>query len=266
MGLFSDSQQLWGIGHYGPIAEQLAAQDFSFISCVGDLVQEGEDQADWNLFMKQGEVWAQHTPFVPVIGNHDYDESNPDASFYPQYYNYTNGNHFYYSFNWSNVQFVIGEISTTSTREDGGDFNVTMHDEWLNSTLLAGQDKTFRILMFHRNLMTSTTSDITLIERITPIAEDYNISLVIFGHNHHYERLLYNGRRYLCLGGGGGMQDGAFRIIPESEFLNIGPSFTRISFLIGEMVVETFSENNELIDGFTLVAEGSNAALKEEVA
>ncbi|MHA2000267.1 MAG: metallophosphoesterase [Promethearchaeota archaeon] len=269
VAIFSDSQQMWGIGHYESIVNQIKNdEDLAFVSCVGDIVQEGEVQDDWNLFLRQSHPWAKHTPFVPVIGNHDYDEAHPERSYYTQYfgYSYQSGpysHNFYYTFNWSNVQFVIGEISTSSTRVSDDVFNVTLHDEWLNETLTRGQDKTFRILMFHRNLMTSTTSDGYLIDRVSAIAQDYNVSLALFGHNHHYERLFYQGHRYLCLGGGGGMQDGAFRIIPESEALSIGPSITKIRFNIDEMDVTTTSEQGDVIDHFTLVSSGTQAILKE---
>ncbi|MHA1371598.1 MAG: metallophosphoesterase [Promethearchaeota archaeon] len=269
IGIYSDSQQMWGTGHYKTISEIIAREEgLSFISCVGDIVQEGDQQEDWNLWFAESRPWMNDTPFVPVIGNHDYDNNNPNASYYTKYFgfSYSEGSHaghFYYAFNWSNVQFVIGEISTTNTR-DNATF-VPLHDAWINQTFKNGQDKTFRILMFHRNLMTSTTSDNRLIDRVTAIAEDYNVSLVIFGHNHHYERLKYHGKRYLCLGGGGGMQDGAFRIIPECEFLNIGPSYTTIKFQNDLMYIKTFSESGDLIDSFTLLSINSNAVLPEEV-
>ncbi|MHA1794147.1 MAG: metallophosphoesterase [Promethearchaeota archaeon] len=277
--LFSDSQQLWGIGHYGSIANQINKEkDLSFVSCVGDLVEDPNIQSEWNLFLKESEGWEKTASFVPVIGNHDIEYGMNEAtgevnysivnqSLYKKYYgfSYDEGpykGHFFYSFNWSNVQFVIGEISDTNTRE--GAFAV-YHDAWLNDTLAKGQDKTFRILMFHRNLMTSTTSDGPLIERISAIAEAYNVSIVIFGHNHHYERLLYHGISYLCLGGGGGMQDGAFRIIPESQFLNIGPSYTQVSINVDQIVFNTYSEQQDLIESFTLISNGSRAILKTEV-
>ncbi len=265
IGLFSDTQQLLGIGHYETIASRVATEPgLSFVTCVGDIVQEGDDISYWNLFMYQSRGWMDTVPFVPVIGNHDYDDNNPNASYYTRFFgfSYATGpyaNHFFYDFNWSNAQFLIAEISTTGTRDNA---IADLNDQWLNETLARGQDKTFRIVMFHRNLMTSSSIDDHLVDRVTAIAETYNVSLVIFGHWHHYERMLYKGIRYICLGGGGGLQDMAFRIIPESEALNIGPSYTRLTFDDHSLRLTTLSEQGDVIDACTLVTQGTKLVLE----
>ncbi len=267
---FSDPQQMWGTGHYGPIADAIAAQHgLSFVAGLGDLAEWPDSQADWNLFMHQGEGWMRQASFAPSMGNHDstfnsvtgtYDD--PGNLKYLKYfgYSYESGswaNHFFYSFNWSNVQFVIGEIG------DGSQENISLMNQsgWFNETLGRGQDKAFRVLAFHRSLYSSIGSGVGLIERIKPIVEAYNVSLVIYGHDHHYERFLVDGHTYLCIGGAGAMEDTAFNIVPESQFINLGPSYMTLHFGIDRLVVDALSEKNSLIESVTLVHNGSSADL-----
>ena len=57
------------------------------------------------------------------------------------------------------------------------------------------------------------------------------------------------------------MQDVAFNIVPESQFINVGPSYTTIHFGIDHLFVETRSEEDAVIESFTLVRNGSKADL-----
>lgn len=267
---FSDSQQLFGLGHYERIANAIGSRDdLAFVSPLGDLAQVSDSQADWNLFMSQSQAWMDRFPIVPSIGNHDsqfnsatsgYDD--PGHFMYLKYfgYSYASGpweNHLFYTFNWSNVQFVVGEIG------DGSQENILLMNQsgWFNETLGRGQDKAFRILVFHRSLYSSLGNHPDYIARIKPIVDKYNVSLVMYGHDHHYERFLVNGHTYLLLGGGGGMQDTGFNIVPESQFINVGPSYTTVRFDVDRLVVETRSPEHAVIEAFTLVQNGSRADL-----
>ncbi|MBN2150105.1 MAG: metallophosphoesterase family protein [Candidatus Lokiarchaeota archaeon] len=267
---FSDSQQLFGIGHYERIADAIASREgFSFVSPLGDLAQEPDSQPNWNLYWKQSEGWTRDAAVVPTIGNHDstFDDGteayvNPHELMYLKYFGfcYDSGpwaGHFFYHFNWSNVQFVVAEIGASSQE----DITLMNQSAWLNETLERGQDKAFRVLLFHRAMYSSIGNVDGFIARLKPIIDEYNVSLVMYGHHHHYERFLVDGRTYLCLGGGGGMQDTAFNVVPESQFLNVGPSYTTVDFGIDRLFVETRSEEDAVIESFTLVRNGSAAEL-----
>jgi hypothetical protein len=261
---------MWGIGHYERIANVIAARDdLSFVSPLGDLAQESDSQADWNLFMSQSEGWMRRVPIAPSIGNHDSNFDSGTESYnhleqfmYLKYFGfaYDSGpwaDHLFFTFNWSNVQFVIGEIG------DGSQENIALMNQsgWFNETLGKGQDKAFRILVFHRSLYSSIGNHPDFIDRIKPIVDEYNVSLVMYGHDHHYERFLVNGHTYMCLGGGGGLQDTGFNIVPESQFINIGPSYTTVHFGVDRLIIETRSEEDAVIESVTLVQHGSSADL-----
>jgi len=269
---YSDSQ-FFGIGWHNQICDAIARHDdISFVTDVGDLTQDWDEKPDWNQFFKETSVYMRKYPFVPIMGNHDgyYPEDDPDAKlhWYETYFGATNTScdphTFYYSFNWSNTLFIVAEISKSGDEDISLDRNIR-HDIWLNKTLANGQDKTFRVLMFHRQLFSAEDDNDGLIARIVPIVEKYNISLVLYGHHHHYERFLYNDHTYVCLGGGGGQQFGANYFNPgeNTECFAMGPSYTKISVESNKITLTTFSPENDVIDNCILKLKDSKAILQE---
>ncbi|MHA1275163.1 MAG: metallophosphoesterase family protein, partial [Promethearchaeota archaeon] len=193
--IYSDSQQFFGIGWHNRICQAIASEkDLRFVAIAGDLCQNWNYKPDWNQFFYEAAIYTKNTPMVPCIGNHDgyYPEDDPDNEkhYYIKYFGFPYGENnktLYYSFNWSNTQFIISEISKTGDEDPNNPRNIK-HDRWLNKTLAKGQDKAFRILIFHRQVFSAEENNDILINRITPIVEKYNISLVLYGHHHHYER------------------------------------------------------------------------------
>ena len=95
-----------------------------------------------------------------------------------------------------------------------------------------------------------------LIDKILPILEDYNVDLVVHGHEHHYERGYFDedkdGLMYMILGGGGGQLDPGLRPLPETEVIVAMPCYTEVKVTDDTMHIQTFSLQNELIDEVTL--------------
>jgi len=60
----------------------------------------------------------------------------------------------------------------------------------MNETLAKSQTKDFRILFFHRSVFTVGNSgeSIDFINNIMPILEFYNVSMILHGHQHLYQR------------------------------------------------------------------------------
>ncbi|MGV9173940.1 MAG: metallophosphoesterase, partial [Promethearchaeia archaeon] len=208
---YSDSQQFYGIGWHSRICRAIEEyKDLSFVTNVGDLCQNYDYKPDWNQYFAEAHTYMQKYPFVPCLGNHDgFYEDDKEDHYYLKYFGDTvEENKFYFSFNWSNTCFTVGEIAKTGDEDPSNPRNIA-HDIWLNSTLEDASEKKFRILMIHRQLFSAEEDNKDLIDRITPIVQKYNVSLVLYGHHHHYERFLYKGTTYLCLGGGGGQQFGS---------------------------------------------------------
>ncbi|MFO8018161.1 MAG: metallophosphoesterase family protein [Promethearchaeia archaeon] len=253
---YSDSQQYYGIGWHSRISKAIGGyNDLSFVTNVGDLCQNYDCKPDWNQFFAEADAFMKKFLFVPSLGNHDgFYEEDKENHYYLKYFGDTlEEDTFYYSFNWSNTFFTVGEISKRGD-EDPNDSRNIAHDSWLNSTLENAQNKRFRILMFHRQMFSAEDNNEVLIDRIVPIVEEYNVSLVLYGHHHHYERFLYKGTTYLCLGGGGGQQFGsnALNTGEYSKALAMGPSYTHISVSSDKLVLTTYSVENDIIDKYTI--------------
>ncbi len=261
--IYSDSQQFFGIGWHNRICQAITSEkDLKFVAIAGDLCQNWDYKPDWNQFFYEAAVYTKDTPMVPCIGNHDgyYPEDDPknEKHYYIKYFGFPYGENnktLYYSFNWSNTQFIISEISKTGDEDPNNPRNIK-HDRWLNKTLAKGQDKAFRILIFHRQVFSAEENNDILINRITPIVEKYNISLVLYGHHHHYERFQYNEHTYICLGGGGGQQFGSnfFRPTKYTEKFVMGPTYTIISIKNDKMEITTKTAEKDIVDYYEIKA------------
>lgn len=199
-------------------------EETDFVLIAGDIAQIEDDQKTWDYFFKLSEKYTNKFPLVTVPGNHDGDTTE---GLYTSYFTQANPNGRYYSFNWSNTQFICAEIA------DGGDVpkgipENDLHYEWLNQTLKNGQDKDHRVLVFHRQVFSSIGNDEGIMANLIPLIEHYNVSLTIYGHKHAYDRYFYNHYNYICLGGGGGLQNAYIETQEFSQFHAMGPS---ISFL-----------------------------------
>lgn len=252
--LFSDNQQMWGTGHYNTIADAIARlPNTAFVTVAGDFGQEGEEAPTWNVAMEYTTRFSGRFPFAPMGGNHDGECCN---NLYTRYFGVTTApSKNAYSFNWSNCQFVMSNISVANTSP-----NLIYNqdnDAWVNATLEAGQSKDYRILIFHRAVFSSNGDSDDIIARVTPTAEKYNVSLVIYGHEHIYERYWYHNRMYMCLGGGGGLQDFFTSTRETLQVTRMGACFTQLLFDTAGITIRTLSPTNTLLDVVHMTRQGS---------
>ena len=110
----------------------------------------------------------------------------------------------------------------------------------------------------HRPILSSTGENEALKQNLIPVIEHYNVSLVIYGHRHVYERFLYNDHTYLCLGGGAGLQNSIMRTSQYSQIQALGPFFTQLEFSPAGIVLTTLSTSGDIIDRVELVKNGGH--------
>lgn len=277
--LVSDTQYMYFNGFYERIAKIIGKdKEQAFFMIAGDLVGDGTSQASWNYFLEKSRPWISTTPLVPVGGNND--KVHDPQSYYWDYIGTETvdsyGKRSYYAFNWSNALFVCMEIANG---EHENMLTPLQADQlnWLEFTLANGMHQDFRIVMFHRPIFAPSNSGIVswiTFTTVVPILEAYNVSLVIYGHDHVYGRYRYNNITYLCQGCGGGLIN-QFIYIPsqdqinqellglEIERLSLVPSVTKLEFSNKTLIISTTSVDNIQFDTLKLEVSASGHLTKE---
>jgi predicted MPP superfamily phosphohydrolase len=133
--------------------------------------------------------------FYASLGNHDSREQ--------RYYKLFNmGGKLYYSFNPKpDIRFFALEST----------YPVPEQIQWLEKEL-SSSDSKWKIVFFHHPLYSSGDrhgSDVRLREVLEPLFLKYNVSLVLTGHDHFYERVKpQKGIAYFVVGSGGKLREG----------------------------------------------------------
>nr|MDO8086745.1 metallophosphoesterase family protein [Candidatus Sigynarchaeum springense] len=247
--LISDTQQLLGMGFYNTIGQAIKnAGDTDFLVNAGDLADDSKDQGLWNQFFLES-PYTDRIPLVPSPGNHDgIDDA---GSLYVKYFGITeNGRDVFYTFNWSNTQFVVGQIGSRS-HVDPSDPRNAAHFAWLNQTLEKGQGMDYRVVIYHINRM----------EIMAPIIEKYNASLVVYGHVHQYRREYYNNHTYVCLGNGATIQATMIEDEPYVQKRTNGAGFSRLFFNATGIKLETYTPTMDILDSVFLRRSGPGGVM-----
>ncbi|MHA1369326.1 MAG: metallophosphoesterase, partial [Promethearchaeota archaeon] len=247
--LISDTQQIFGIGFYNTIAQAIKNNgDTDFLVNIGDFTEESDNQNLWNQFFKES-VYLDRIPLVPAPGNHDNIDS--PGSLYVKYFGVTeNERDVFYSFNWSNTQFIIAQIGNRAHVDPNNPRNKA-HFEWLNKTLENGLSMDYRILIYHIHRMNI----------MSPIIEKYNVSLVVHGHAHQYSRTYYRNHTYVCLGNGATIQAQKLELEPNVQKLTNAAGFTRLTINSTGIKLETFTPTMDIMDSVFLRRESPTSGI-----
>ena len=187
--LVSDTQgftarnfEIWG--NLSEIAADMFPS-YDFIIHMGDAVEDGKNLYQWQMFFNSAESIVRSSTIIDVAGNQDKKYT---------LLHYTNGSEDnrtalvsgYYSFDWGNVHFSV--LNTGDGDKDLAKSQI----KWLKKDLEAAADKT-KIILIHKapysNANHYNDEEILAIrEQIMPVATEYNVSLVLQGHDHYYFR------------------------------------------------------------------------------
>lgn len=261
----SDTQQpVISAGGHKRLAKTIENKNYSFLSLVGDYVNDGNSKSNWNNFFSIASIYTDTIPLAPVIGNHD---MYGGGTWWFQYFinnvnktstsRHPNGQ-FFYSFNWSSVHFIMCHFAYGRSV----DFTQGQMD-WLIQDLSNSQSMPFRVMMFHCPITGAGFFGYNdyLYNNLLPIVKAYNVSALVGGHMHHFERGLFEndiheGRNipYFILGGGGGMFEVGLRPKPESIIITPTPSYTEVEATATTLTFRTLTLENNIIDEFILEA------------
>ena len=256
----SDTQQSsFSNGFCKKVAAKLSEKIFQydFLMNVGDFVWDGQVQSDWDDFFENYKELFNKTVLVPVIGNHDtsYPKMNESEthSKFPTYFPLSSNPNFYaYSFNYSMAHFTICDFQY-GTEDEFENLRESQLD-WIKNDLEQAQTSKYRIVSFHCPIKASGFHGINnnMVKNLLPILKHYNVSLVLNGHDHHYEHVKSDGIDSVILGGGGAFQDPYAILINDSQYISFGLTYTSISVNDNYIQVDTYTIDDELIESFKI--------------
>ena len=286
-GLSSDTQQKFGPGWHSHTARIWNSKQYSFLALIGDFVEDGE-KYEWNDFFTQAGTYLDTIPLIPVRGNHDkprdLDDDGTDEYYFAQYFPQTVDNEtgknshdtekqFYYSFNWSSIHFQVlhfPEIDIDDEDEVGGvnlgDYNrafTSDHLAWIQQDLANAQSMPFRVTMFHCPITSAGFygPNFVLREQLLPILHQYNVTVVVSGHAHHFERgtlinesLPNNPLTYFVVGCGGGLTDVGLRPQPETAVAIASLCYTEGYATANTLTFTTYTFEGVVVDSITFNA------------
>jgi len=175
------------------IESRLGEVPFEFMLFLGDIAYTRGTAAE--LDTKFFDVYASHLRYAPAftaLGNHEY--RTQDARYYLRDF-VLPGNERYYSFDWGSVHIVVLD----TTRLDQAQI------EWVEQDLSATQARWRIVAGHHPPFSHSRRGPNRKVRQLVPFFERYGVSLVLAGHEHHYERFApRQGIHYVVTGGGGG--------------------------------------------------------------
>lgn len=250
---------------------RMAAEDKSkpeFVMIAGDLVNDGNDPAEWDLFFEAGEDVFKQLPLYPAMGNHDNSELFKELFDLPE-----NGplgkEKAFYSFDYGDAHFLVLDSNTMGA--------ANLEDiAWVEKDL-EKTDKNYIIVMFHHpaypaiDIPKDQQRANTIQENFVPIFEEYGVDLVLSGHQHVHMRThpLRNGQArddgivYLISASGGkqytpGLHDYTAFALGDQ------PVYTICTVNEEGIFLETWNSQGILVDSYNIGEKENNISISLE--
>lgn len=177
-------------------------QDAAFMIALGDLVDNGDDEYQWQTWFDSTKDILSRIPAAPVLGNHeayslDWKEHMPDR--YLTHFNLPdNGNrdfkNHYYSFDWGDVHFTVLDTSLNEEKEWMPDL-YEKEKVWLEKDLRETKKK-WKVVLMHKDPLQYGFADESRPHReegfseegqyFMPVFDKYGVDLVLSAHLHTY--------------------------------------------------------------------------------
>ncbi len=177
-------------------------QDAAFMIALGDLVDNGDDEYQWQTWFDSTKDILSRIPVAPALGNHeayslDWKEHMPDR--YLTHFNLPdNGNrnfkNHYYSFDWGDVHFTVLDTSLNEEKEWMPDL-YEKEKVWLEKDLRETKKK-WKVVLMHKDPLQYGFADESRPHReegfseegqyFMPVFDKYGVDLVLSAHLHTY--------------------------------------------------------------------------------
>ncbi|WP_177204600.1 metallophosphoesterase [Hymenobacter arizonensis] len=182
--------------------------------------------------------------FFPSLGNHDTYTRHGQP--YLDYFSLP-GNERYYDYVRGDVHFFV--LNSDPSERDGTG-STSRQAQWLKAEMAASRSR-WKIVYFHHPPYSSGTHGSSPNMR-WPFRE-WGASLVLAGHDHHYERLVVDGLTYCVNGLGGRSIYGTTVALPGSQVrYNADYGAQLIEASADSLRLRFITHTGKLVDAFTL--------------
>jgi methionine-rich copper-binding protein CopC len=159
--------------------------DFDAVLALGDLQYDSGSLSDFNASYDPS--WGRvKSVTYPVVGNHEYGQSN--ASGYFQYFGSRAGTpgHGWYSFDLGAWHIVA--INSNCDRLSGGCGSGSPEETWLRNDLAAHPTACTIAMWHHARYSSGHDGDNTFMQSMWSDLYDAGVEILLSGHSHDYER------------------------------------------------------------------------------
>ncbi|MBQ3442164.1 MAG: metallophosphoesterase [Selenomonadaceae bacterium] len=267
--IFPDSQCGGGYETWGAVARGAFERnpDANFFVNVGDLVDNGEDNAQWEDWLAQIESYLPQVPFAPVMGNHETYSRAWEVRQPVAYLNYfvppDNG---FKEFSRRFYSFEVGAAHVAvldSQWDELGKEIIDVQKDWLREDMQT--DKPWKIAFIHKDVLQYRIngrperregfSDVGKL--FMPEFESLGVDVVFTAHLHTYRnRGQINGTLYILTGLSGNVRyDRLWINHALDKFVAPQPETDNYLTLEADdktLSVKCFLPNGELLDETTL--------------
>jgi len=220
----------------------------TFIINSGDLVSNGDTEGSWDteFFNKQYPhimKMLANLPFLAALGNHE-GQGFLFKKYFP-FPMFTN-NRYYYSFDYGPAHIIV--IDQEIDYSQGSDeYNWIVND-------LSSSNKNWKIAVFHKPGWSAGghSNSTTVQNTLQPLFEQYNVQIVINGHNHYYSRAVLNGVHHITSGGGGAPLYSPNNSSPHIAKVDQSNHYCKLVITGGTLHFYAIRSNGTQIEDFTL--------------
>lgn len=220
---------------------------------TGDVVYGGAGPEVYDpVFFQPLEPLIANVPFYATMGNHEaaVDNGRPYLDAYDLPHNNPQLTERYYSVDVGPVHLTCLDSSSSSLAEESPQLLWAEQD-------LAGSAQPWIVVLFHHPPVSSCHSELYWRFVLVPLFEQYDVNLVLNGHEHWYERTypltffnqdMDSGITYVTQGAGYDAPMDWCTPEPYSAFAADVHSVTMLDVTTAEIRVRTLDENAALID------------------
>lgn len=206
---------------------------------IGDMVNDGDKEKDWEKFFGITKEMRKNTNFYPALGGHD-----KHAQIYFDNFDLPN-NERWYSVKINEINFIILESNYDLNPE-------SEQYKWLKSELEKNKNKhKFTIILYHETLFSTGKHPEDRHgnkKYLIPLFEENNVDIVFTSENHGYERSKVNNIYYIVTAGGGAPLYDKARESLHSQVFAKKFNFVTLDIKDNKLEIKVWDLGDEVID------------------